>query len=138
MKYPRLSRKDVKGKKPTKAECGEKMTIPDEAVTLKDIIQKSNEGFPLPMQREEIELHPDINQVLQGTKYDIPSDAKFMAMSKVQRATLLNNISGLKQSISEKLDKEIAEKKKLDQELLIKKKADEIVAAQAAEKKDQN
>ena len=102
----------------TKKELGKSMTIPGQSMSLKDIIQRSISGFPVPMQREEMVLHPDLNQVLQGTKHDIVSDAKFRKMSKVERERYVNNIRGLKQQLSEKVDKAIKEKEAVQAELL--------------------
>lgn len=118
MKYPRLA--TMRGKtspKLTKQQIGEDMTIPGQALSLKDIIKQTLNGFPVPMAREEIQLHPDINQVLEGKKYDIPSDAKYMTMSKVQRQRVLNNIAGVKQKLSEKLQAELVNKQKVEQEI---------------------
>lgn len=95
---------------------GKSMTIPGQAMSLKDIVQRSISGFPVPMQREEIYLHPDINQILQGTQYDIVSDAKFRKMSKVERQRYINNIKGLKQGLQQKVDEQIAKKEQVDTE----------------------
>lgn len=115
--YPKITYKDKPGITPNSKAIGEKMTQPDQAISLKDLIEQSLNGFPTPMQREEIKLPEDVNQILQGVRYDIPSDAKFARMSKVERARLLNNTMGLKQQLSEKLQAEINRKQQLDAQI---------------------
>lgn len=90
------------------------MTIPNQAMSLKDIVQRSISGFPVPMQREEIILPDNINNILEGNTYDIVSDAKFRKMSKVERQRYIDNIRGLKQGFQEKIDKAIQEKQQAD------------------------
>lgn len=93
------------------------MTIPNQAMSLKDVVQRSISGFPVPMQRQEIQLPDDVNQLLQGTRYDVVSDAKFRKMSKIERQRYINNLQGLNQGMKQKLDKAIANKKAQDLEL---------------------
>lgn len=134
MKYPRLNQgKTVKGYVPTKKEIGEVKTVPDEAITIKDLIEQGAEGFPTPMQRQLIELPEDVNQILQGTDFDIPSDIAFMKMNKTQRATLVNNIEGLRQGLNEKLTKEIEDKRALDQQQAVDKAVEAALEAQKQE-----
>jgi len=118
MKYPRIKNLVENPQRPKKnpKDKGKDMTIPGQAMSLKDIVQRSISGFPVPMQREEIFLHPDLNQMLTGTKYDIVSDAKFRKMSKVERQRYINNIKGLKQGLQEKIDEQITKKETVDQQ----------------------
>ena len=130
MSYPRLRDRfatPIKGKA-TKKDIGKTMTIPNQAMSLKDIIQRSISGFPVPMQREEIFLHPDINQMLEGTKYDIVSDAKFRNMSKTERQRYINNIKGLRQGLQQEMDKAIQAKEAADAAI----NSNEAAAAAAA------
>ena len=46
MAYPKITYKNVKGKTPTKKQIGTKITIPDQNLTLKDVIETSINGFP--------------------------------------------------------------------------------------------
>lgn len=121
MSYPRIEQIKLEGKKlPTftkaqkKAIRGEQITIPGQAVKLETALEQMAKGFPVPMQRQEVVLHDDINQVLEGKKYDIPSDIKFATMSKVERQRVINNIGGIKQQLSEKLAAQIAAKQQAD------------------------
>lgn len=123
MSYPRIETiKEESKKAPTftkaqiKQRRGEAITVPGQAVTLKTVIENMAKGFPLPIQRQELVLPDDVNQVLQGTNFDVPSDMKFKQMSKVERAMVLQNISGVKQQLIEKLDKARAEKVLIDQQ----------------------
>lgn len=97
----------------TKAEIGESMTIPNQSMSLKEIVERSIRGFPVPMQRQEIRLPDDINNIIQGTDFDIVSDAKFRRMSRVERERYVNNVRGLKQGISEKFDQALKQKEEL-------------------------
>jgi hypothetical protein len=103
--YPRIgvNASKMKQVKESDVKKGETITVPGQAMSLKDIIKRSISGFPVPMAREELVLHPDLNQVLQGTSMDIVSDAKFKTMSKVERQQYLNNLGGLKSQLANKV-----------------------------------
>lgn len=119
MGYPKINEFRTKNgiKKVNKKDIGKQITIPGQAMSLKEIIKRSISGFPVPMQREELQLHPDINQVLQGTNMDIVSDAKFAKMTKTERAMYLNNVRGLKQQLAERLQEAIQQKEAVEASL---------------------
>lgn len=119
MSYPRIvDVKKKRNKKLTEAQAkkvvGEKLTVEGEAITLKTVIEQMAKGFPVPMQRQEIKIADDINQMLQGKRWDVPSDIQFKGMSKVERQRVINNLGAVKQGLTEKLNQAIAEKQALD------------------------
>jgi hypothetical protein len=125
--YPRISKIKESAKKApkyTKAQIqemrGEMITQPGEAITLQTVIEQMAKGFPVPMARQELQLPDDVNQILQGTNFDVPSDIAFTKMSKTERAQVLANMAGLKQQMAQKLDASIAAKKEADQKALAK------------------
>lgn len=123
-KYPKKEYKKVGLKK-----IGKKITIPGQAMSVKNLFENHVKGWPLPMEQQEVQLPDDINEILED-RFDLPNPERYASLDLIEKRQVMANIQNLQSSLNDK----IAATKKAMENAAKEQQKDQIIADYEAKK----